>query len=67
MVPFDTVKITGNAKHFTVTADIYDTESQAVNIDKKTVVISGNSVTLISLTVAKADYLANRSYFDTLF
>lgn len=67
VVPFDTVKITGNAKHFTVTADIYDTESQAVNIDKKTVVISGNSVTLISLTVAKADYLANRRYFDTLF
>lgn len=67
VVLFDTVKITGNASRFTVTAFIYDTQTQAVNFDKKTVVLSGNNYTLASLTVAKADYLANRVYFDGLF
>lgn len=66
-VMLDQMKFTGNEKKFTCTNAVYDNETQAVNIDIKTIVLQGDMYTVVSLTVREQDYKKYKTYFDNLF
>lgn len=66
-VLLDKLVLTGTEKKLSLVNEIYDTQTQAINIDKKYVFFSDNQYTIVSLTVKKADYYAHKKYFDSLF
>lgn len=67
IVNMNTVSVNGNPQNFVVTSEVYSTENQSVSFDKKLVVLSGNTYTIVGLTVLNGDYIKNQKYFDDLF
>lgn len=67
IVNINTMIVKGSPEKFIFTSEVYSTETQSTSFDKKFVVLSGNTYTIVGLTVFSADYNQNKKYFDALF